>query len=63
VIAQLLHGDYASAGLEQLKAGGKKLSSARINAKARVIFSSMQHAGHSSLLVLDVLENMIVVFS
>lgn len=57
VIEQLMQGNYASAGLEQLRAGSKRLYSARINAKARVIFSSIQYAGMTSLLVLDVLEN------
>lgn len=57
VIDQLMQGNYASASLEKLKAGDKKLYSARINGKARVIFSSITHEGQSALLVLDVLEN------
>jgi len=57
VIEKLLMGDYASAGLEQLKHQDKTLYSARINQKARVIFINFIKDKQSSLLILDVLEN------
>lgn len=57
VIQKLLAGHYASADIEKLQHRSKCIFSARINEKARMIFTSIPREGVSSLLILDVLEN------
>lgn len=57
LVEKLLSGEYASTNLEKIQHGEQKIYSARINDKARMIFTNFVKEGQQSLLILDVLEN------
>lgn len=57
VLQKLMNAEYASAGLEQIQHGPQSIYSARINDKARVIFTNFEKMGQKTILILDVLKN------
>lgn len=53
VLQKLLNAEYTAAGLEQIQHGEQSIYSARINDKARMIFTNFEKIGQKSILILS----------